>query len=69
MLAPEDILTPRELSKRLKVSEAWIFSKTRSRCRNPLPAMRVGRVLRFSWPRVSDWLESTAPQSTRRKAA
>jgi predicted DNA-binding transcriptional regulator AlpA len=71
VLKPEDILTIEQLSARLQVSRAWIFSKTRSRCRHPLPAMRVGRFLRFSWPSVCVYLTSceSTEQPDRRRAA
>jgi hypothetical protein len=59
-LDPQDILTPGELAKRLKVSESWVFEKTRTRAAvrdaEPLPCLRVGRYLRFHWPTVSAWL-------------
>lgn len=62
MIAPEDILTPAELAARLKVSKSWVFEQTRTRAaiRNekPLPCIRLGKYLRFSWQAVSDWLLS-----------
>ncbi len=62
-MQPEDILTPKELARRLKVPESWVFEKTRARQRNPLPALRIGRYLRFDWPAVALWLESTVKPS------
>ena len=53
---PSLILTLEELAARLKVSERWCYEKTRSRCQNPLPAIRIGRYLRFNWLAVSAWL-------------
>lgn len=44
---PTQILTLSETAKRLKVSERWVYEKTRSRCQNPLPVIRIGRYLRF----------------------
>jgi hypothetical protein len=58
---PEDILTPGELAKRLKVSVDWIYEKSRERGRHggkPLPCLRVGRYLRFCWPDVCVWMRS-----------
>lgn len=55
---PEQILTLSEIAERLKVSERWIYEKSRTRCRNPLPVIRIGRYLRFYWCDVSDWLRS-----------
>ena len=60
MIIPEEILTPDQLAQRLQVSRAWVFEKTRQRQRNPIPCMRIGKYLRFSWPAVSAWLESVS---------
>lgn len=54
--APSDILTPAELAARLKVKPGWIYEQMRPRVKNPLPVLRVGRFLRFSWAAVSEWL-------------
>lgn len=59
---PEDILTPEELANRLKVSPSWVFEQTRKRWKvrnknkKPLPCIRMGKYLRFSWAEVSQWL-------------
>ena len=53
---PSHILTLAELAERLKVSERWVYEKSRRRCLNPLPAIRIGRYLRFDWIEVSAWL-------------
>jgi excisionase family DNA binding protein len=57
MLDPNDILTPAELAVRLKVPETWIYEKTRGRCLDPLPCMRIGRYIRFNWTAVVEWLK------------
>jgi hypothetical protein len=55
-----DLLTPAELAERLKVPKSWVFEQTRRRAKvrnaNPLPCIRLGKYLRFSWIQVSDWL-------------
>jgi hypothetical protein len=51
-----EILTPEELGERLKLKPTTIYELTRRRCRNPLPAHRAGKVLRFFWTEVVDWL-------------
>jgi predicted DNA-binding transcriptional regulator AlpA len=53
---PSQILTLSELAARLKVSERWVYEKSRRRCQNPLPCIRIGRYLRFDWNSVSAWL-------------
>lgn len=59
-LDPSDILTPAELAARLKVSKSWVFEQTRGRAKvrneNPLPCIRLGKYLRFSWVQVSEWM-------------
>jgi hypothetical protein len=57
---PADLLTPEELAARLKVSKSWVFEQTRQRAsvrnKTPLPCIRMGKYLRFSWAQVSQWL-------------
>jgi len=59
-LDPSDILTPTELAERLKVSTSWVFEQTRHRAKlrndKPLPVIRLGKYLRFSWEQVSQWM-------------
>ena len=60
-LKPEDILTPAELAKRLKVDVSWVYKNTDSRPRSvgkSLPVLRVGRYLRFAWPDVVEWMRA-----------
>jgi hypothetical protein len=59
-MRPEDILTPEQLAERLQVSKSWIFEQTRQRAKirnkSPLPCIRLGKYLRFSWPQVCQWM-------------
>ena len=55
-LKTEDILTPEEVAVRLKVPDSWVYEKTRSRCRNPIPCLHIGRYIRFNWSAVVNWL-------------
>jgi hypothetical protein len=60
-LDPGDILTPEQLAERLQVGVSWVYEKSRARGnrdRNPLPVLRCGRYLRFSWPDVCAWMRS-----------
>jgi excisionase family DNA binding protein len=59
-LKPENILTPEEVAARLKVPDSWVYEKTRARCRNPIPCLRLGRYVRFDWNAVISWLEEGA---------
>jgi hypothetical protein len=53
LLQAEDIITPEELAARLKVPDYWVYEKTRGRCRNPIPCLRLGRYVRFDWVAVA----------------
>jgi hypothetical protein len=59
-LKPEDLLTPAELAGRLKVPASWVFEQTRQRAKvrnkTPLPWIRLGKYLRFSWAAVCAWM-------------
>ncbi len=59
-LQPEDILTPEQLAERLQVSTSWVFEQTRKRAKvrndKPLPCIRLGKYLRFSWVAVCEWM-------------
>jgi hypothetical protein len=61
-LNPSDILTPHQLAERLQVKPSWVFEQTRNRAKvrnaNPLPCIRLGKYLRFSWSQVSHWLQN-----------
>jgi hypothetical protein len=60
-LDPGDILTPEQLAERLQVKVGWVYEKSRAGGQhgsNPLPVLRCGRYLRFSWPDVCAWLRS-----------
>ena len=54
-----EILTPEELAALLRVTPAWIHEKTRCRAKNPLPALRIGRYIRFRRSDVIAWLDGT----------
>jgi hypothetical protein len=57
---PADLLTPEALVERLHVPLTWAYEQTRKRSKlrnkSPLPCLRVGKYLRFSWIDVSKWL-------------
>ena len=58
--SPGILLTPAELAARLAVPQSWVREKTRERARlrdaDPLPVVRLGKYVRFSWPAVEAWL-------------
>ena len=58
-LEPTDILTPQELSERLKVPISWVYKQTAKNKPGSIPVLRVGNYLRFDWNAVSTWLRSS----------
>jgi hypothetical protein len=54
------LLTPEQLAEKLCVPQTWVREKTRERARqrdkDPLPVVRLGKYVRFSWPAVEAWL-------------
>ena len=51
-----ELLTVEELADRLKVPASWIYRQTRSRGRNRLPHLKIGKYLRFEETAVQSWL-------------
>jgi hypothetical protein len=52
-----EVLTAGELAARWRVPESWVREQTRSRCGDPIPHIRLGRYVRFSWgsPELEYW--------------
>lgn len=59
-IPPSDIIVPEELARRLQVTVSWVYEKCRKGGKHgkPLPVLRCGRYLRFSWVEVCEWLRS-----------
>jgi hypothetical protein len=59
-LDPVDILTPKQLAKRLQVPVSWVYKHTDNSRQNGnrLPVLRCDGFLRFSWPDVCKWLRN-----------
>lgn len=55
------LLTPPQLAERLAVPVSWVREKTRERARirddDPLPVVRLGKYVRFSWSAIEAWLK------------
>jgi hypothetical protein len=69
-----EVIDSNELAKRLNVPETWVRSRTnRKRTSDPIPHLRFGRYVRFSWgsDTLREWLDrqlvSTNGQVIRRK--
>jgi len=64
-----EVLTAEELASRWRVPETWVRDQTRSRCLDPIPHIRLGRYVRFSWnsPELAAWWKRR--QSSNRRVA
>jgi excisionase family DNA binding protein len=47
-----DLITVEEIAVRLKIKRSWVYSHA-----DELGAYRLGKYLRFSWPRVIERLD------------
>jgi len=52
----ENLETSQELAKRWRVPLSWLYSKTRQRGKNCIPALRMGKYIRFKPEEVDSWL-------------
>ena len=64
-VSSSEILTAEECAELLRVSLGWVHAKCRSRSRNPLPAHRIGKYLRFRRSEVLAWFDSTLASAKR----
>ena len=62
------IITVTELSKRWNLPVTWIREHTRSRTKDTIPHLRLGRWVRFQWdsPELTQWLERHMKNGTGR---
>jgi excisionase family DNA binding protein len=61
-----EILTPVEVAELLRVPLSFVYAKTRSNQRNPLPVYKIGRYVRFEKAAVLAWLQTTQPTKRKR---
>jgi hypothetical protein len=52
-----EVLTAEDLAQRWRVPPSWVREQCRSRCSDPIPHVRLGRYVRFSWgsAELTDW--------------
>jgi len=51
------LLSPAQLADRLGVPVSWVYARTMRRSEGGLPHAKLGRYVRFSWPKVERWIE------------
>ena len=54
--APDRLLDVQEAAALLNVPQSWIYQHVRTRARNQLPHIKLGKYLRFSEPEINAWL-------------
>ena len=54
------LITPEELADWLKVPLSWIYDRTRRAGPERLPVYKIGRYLRFSVPKIENYLKIKA---------
>ena len=52
----EDLISPKELSRLLKVSKPWPYIMTH---RGLLPYYKMGKVIRFKWSDIEAYLKQS----------
>ena len=50
------LLTVTELAATWQVKSSWLYERTHRHAADPIPVVRVGRLLRFDSEQVSAWL-------------
>ena len=65
--AASDLLAVPQLAARLQVKPSYVLEKTRARCPSPIPAVRLGRYLRFRWGTVLHWLDQMEGVATEKR--
>jgi predicted DNA-binding transcriptional regulator AlpA len=68
VVQPAEILTPEEVSQLLRTSLGWVYEKCRTRQRDPLPALHIGRYLRFEKHTVLEWARNHGNPAARKIA-
>ena len=51
-------ITPEAVAEIFGVSLTWVYEKCRTRQRDPLPTLRIGRYIRFEKDAVVQWARS-----------
>jgi len=54
MSMPEELISPKELSRLLKVSKPWPYIMVK---RGLLPCYKMGKVIRFKWSDIEAYLD------------
>ncbi len=61
---PQKLMTVREVSEWLQISEVWVRHHATGRRRPYLPTIRMGKTLRFDETAVTAWLGEMSSKAT-----
>lgn len=53
-----DVMTGDELCAKLKIKKSFLYSPARRKGPDPIPAIRIGKYLRYRLPDVMAWIEN-----------
>ncbi len=50
-------IKPEELARRWQVPKTWVYERTRDRCDDPIPHVKLGKYVRIEWgsPELDRW--------------
>ena len=51
------LLTIQEVADLLRVPTSWLYSHSRKRSKDRIPAVKVGKYVRFNQDDVTEWIE------------
>jgi excisionase family DNA binding protein len=51
------LLTIQEVADLLQVPTSWLYSHSRKRSKDRIPAVKVGKYVRFNQDDVTEWIE------------
>ena len=60
-MSPNELITAKELAKRLNVQVSWIYRRTRLG-QEAIPHVRIGKYVRFDWEAVLEFYKNNAQQ-------
>ena len=61
-MSPSELITAKELAKRLNVPVSWIYRRTRLG-QEAIPHVRMGKYVRFDWEEVLEFYKDNLPSS------
>jgi predicted DNA-binding transcriptional regulator AlpA len=52
-----ELLDAKQIAELFRVPLSWVQQSTRSRCKHPIPHIKIGKYVRFEEPAVREWLD------------